>query len=128
MSHKFCRSGLGTSVDVWLWLRVSHAEAILSHQGGWRNPPSRVTHSQSCWPEASVPGLMNLPMGLPACLHKRPNVPRSQGSQREHGAAMVFLKGETPITGRTGAPAVGWEAVPSMAKTRRRAAPGKAEK
>ena len=41
---------------------------------------------------------------------------------------MVFLKGETPITGRTGAPAVGWEAVPSMAKTRRRAAPGKAEK
>lgn len=71
---------------------------------------------------------MNLPMGLPACLHKRPNVPRSQGSQREHGAAMVFLKGETPITGRTGAPAVGWEAVPSMAKTRRRAAPGKAEK
>ena len=62
------------------------------------------------------------------CLYKRPNVPHSQGSQREHGAAMVFLKGETPITGRTGAPAVGWEAVPSMAKTRRRAAPGKAEK
>lgn len=27
-SHKFCGSALGTSVGVWLWLRVSHAVAI----------------------------------------------------------------------------------------------------
>ena len=84
-SHKFCGSALGTSVGVWLWLRVSHAVAIRSHLGVLEEAPSRVMHSQGCRPEASVPGLVNLPTGLPTHLHKRPNVPRSQGSQREQG-------------------------------------------
>lgn len=77
-----------------------------------REPPHGTTRTSA--QEAQRPPQSGVPeraRGRPSGLH----------------AAMVLLKGETPITGRTGAPAGGWGGIPSMAKTRRRAAPGKAE-
>lgn len=54
---------------------------------------------------------------------------RARGRPQGLYAAMVLLKGEIPITGRTGAPAgVRGGGIPSVAETCRQAVPGKAEK